>query len=55
MNDYIKLALSEIPLYFMNLMELFVSPKQFLSGKCTDDADAINGTKSKKAPRLALR
>jgi len=42
MNDYIKLALSEIPLYFMNLMELFVSPKQFLSGKCTDDADAIN-------------
>ena len=42
MNDYIKLAITEVLQYLMNLLELVIGPKTFLASRCTPDADAAN-------------
>lgn len=42
MNDYLKLALTELPQYFMSLLELLVSPKAFLISRCSADEDNSN-------------
>jgi hypothetical protein len=47
-NDYIKLVISEVPQYLMNLLDLVISPKTFLASRGTPDADAAN--KASRAP-----
>lgn len=42
MNEYLKIALSQIPRYFMDLLELTLGPKKFLVTRCVPEDEAVN-------------